>query len=106
MPEREGRNPGGILVAADLVRAIKLSYLVRLSSECIVVVASYGLRSEIYERGHDARHAYRPTSFTVKTSTSPVEPQMERPRKDAKNMQESHIILGKSFFVAKLHSLN
>jgi len=72
MPAIESVNSGGILVAVDLVQAIKESYLVRLRSECIVVVASYGLSSEINERGHDSRYAYHQTSSAVKTRTSPV----------------------------------
>ena len=45
----EGGKSCGILVAAALGRAIKEPYLVRLRSECIVVVASYGLCPRINE---------------------------------------------------------
>ena len=80
----------GILVARALGLAIKESDLVGLRSECKVVVASYGLSSEIYEPGHEARYAYHPTSSAVKTRTPPISNSLQRYAKIVLSLKVNH----------------
>jgi len=44
----------------------------RSGSECVIVIASYGLSPDIREPGHEAPRAYFPMSSAVKTRTSPL----------------------------------
>jgi short-subunit dehydrogenase len=62
---------GGILVITALGSVIKESTKSDYAASAKFVLPVNGLRSDINEPGHEARYAYPPISFAVKTKTSP-----------------------------------
>ena len=59
---RRGTRP-----SASLDRGIKPFYLVKLSSECVAIIAICSLSVHFNEPPHNARHAYNQTLPAVKT---------------------------------------
>ena len=69
--EMNRRDLCGILVATTLGCAIKIISLAYYAASANLLLPVIGVRSEINEPGHNARHAYFQMSFAVKTKTSP-----------------------------------
>ena len=66
-----GHHRPGNVSSQHLVPGLSITYLVRLRSKSVVILASYCCETQVIEMRHPTLHAYIPPRLAVKTRSAP-----------------------------------